>query len=213
MASAAVSHPEKPTENPQLRRVGVRRAARLGGRARPAPGVARVSGDTRPATRGAGRVVVEVGCGVVVYPAREPGGRWRATWYEGGRRRQCQAASEGRLAVRVEKITGRLAADAPGMEAPGAELVAFYLSPDRHPAGRGWSRKHADTQRRLCARYLVPVIGGLVREDIKVSDMQAVVNAAPDLRVRHGDAGVAGLIGAAWPTPSTPPCLPAGVVR
>jgi len=40
------------------------------------------------------RMVVELDHGVTVYPAREPGGRWRAVWYEDGRRRQCEAASE-----------------------------------------------------------------------------------------------------------------------
>ena len=45
------------------------------------------------------------------------------------------------------------------MERPGADLIAWYLSPDRHPAGGRWSRKHADTQRRLCARFAAPVIG------------------------------------------------------
>src|SRR5437016_5930101 len=73
----------------------------------------------------------------------------------------------------------RPAADAPGMERPGTELIAHYLSPSRHPAGKGWSRKHADTQRQLCARYLEPVIGDLACEDIKAADMQAAVNAAP----------------------------------
>src|ERR1700684_4613765 len=60
----------------------------------------------------------------------------------------------------------RLVADAPEMERPGADLIRFYLPPDRHPAGRAWSRKHADTQRRLCARYLAPVISGLACQDI-----------------------------------------------
>jgi len=55
-----------------------------------------VSGDTRKVTRGDDRVVVELDSGVVVYPAREPGDRWRAVWYENGRR-QCQAVSEDRL--------------------------------------------------------------------------------------------------------------------
>jgi integrase len=127
----------------------------------------------------AGRVVVEVAGGVTVYPARGAGDRWRAVWYEGGRRRQCQSVTEAGLAAKLEKVTERLAADAPGMERPGADLIAFYLSPDRHPAGRAWSRKHADTQRRLCARYLAPVIGDLACQDIAVGDMQAVVNAAP----------------------------------
>ena len=125
------------------------------------------------------RVVVEVAGGVTVYPARGVGDRWRAVWYEDGRRRQCESVSEAGLAAKLEKVTQRLAADAPGMERPGADLIAFYLSPDRHPAGRAWSRKHADTQRRLCARYLAPVIAGLKCEDITAGDMQAVVNAAP----------------------------------
>jgi hypothetical protein len=77
-----------------------------------------VSGDTRKATRGDDRVVVEVGCGVVVYPAREPGERWRAVWYENGRRRECQAVSGERLAGKLEKVTTRLAADAPNTERP-----------------------------------------------------------------------------------------------
>jgi hypothetical protein len=116
---------------------------------------------------------------VTVYPARAAGDRWRAVWYEGGRRRQCQAVTEAGLAAKLERVTERLAVDAPGMERPGTDLIAYYLSPGRHPAARPWSRKHADTQRRLCQRYLVPVIGNLVCQDITVADMQAVVNAAP----------------------------------
>jgi integrase len=118
-------------------------------------------------------------------PGRPPAGmivwwwRWRAVWHEGGRRRQCESVTEAGLAARLEKVTERLVADAPGMERPGTDLIAFYLSPDRHPAGREWSRKHADTQRRLCARYLAPVIGSLARQDVTAGDMQAVVNAAP----------------------------------
>jgi hypothetical protein len=67
----------------------------------------------------------------------------------------------------------RLAADAPGMERPGSDLIAFYLAPGRLPASRPWSRKHADTQRRLCERYLAPVIACLACEDIKTAHMQA----------------------------------------
>jgi hypothetical protein len=40
------------------------------------------------------------------------GDRWRALWYEDGKRRLCQSVSEEGLA----KVTVRLAADAPGME-------------------------------------------------------------------------------------------------
>ena len=76
-------------------------------------------------------------------------------------------------------MTERLQADAPHLERPGADLIAWYLCPDRHPAGRPWSRKHADTQRRLCARFVAPVIGAVSCQDIRVADMQQVVNAAP----------------------------------
>ena len=64
---------------------------------------------------------------MTVYPAREPGDRWRAVWYENGRRRQCEAVSEDRLAARLEKVTARLTADAPNMECPGADLLAYCL--------------------------------------------------------------------------------------
>ena len=94
-------------------------------------------------------------------------------------RRQCEAATEDRLAARLEKVTERLMADAPNLERPGADLIAWYLSPARHPAGRPWSAKHADTQRRLCERFVAPVIAAITCQDIKVADMQRAVNAAP----------------------------------
>jgi integrase len=126
-----------------------------------------------------GRVVVEVDGGITVYPARCAGDRWRAVWYEDGRRRQCQAPSEQGLATKIAKVSERLAADAPNMERPGADLIAHYLSPGRHPASKPWSRKHADTQTRLCARYLTPAIAGLACQDIKTAHMQTAVNTAP----------------------------------
>ena len=96
------------------------------------------------------RPVIELEHGITVYPARTPGGRWRAVWYEDGVREQCESVSEGKLAAKLEKVTERLAADAPNMRRPGADLIAWYLNPDRLPAERRWSRRHADTQRRLC---------------------------------------------------------------
>ena len=85
-------------------------------------------------------------------------------WSRGGRsgwrtarRRFREAATEEKLAAKLEKVTERLPADAPNMERPGADLIAWYLSPDR-PGGGPWSRKHADTQRRLCERFIAPVI-------------------------------------------------------
>ena len=174
MATAALLNSKIPTNSPQVRpaRAKTRSPKRLD-----LESFERVIGTTRESTRGDG-VVVEVGGGVTVYPARVAGDRWRAVWYEGGRR-QCESVTEARLAARLAKVTERLTADAPGLELAGSELIAHYLSPGRHQADRSWSRKHADTQRRLCSRYLATAIGCLRCEDIKVSDFQAAVNAAP----------------------------------
>ena len=90
-----------------------------------------------------------------------------------------RSVTEEKLAAKLAKATERLEADAPGMERSGADLIAWYLSPDRLPAGEQWSRKHAHTQRRLCERFVVPVIGSLACQDIRVADMQRIVNAAP----------------------------------
>jgi integrase len=138
-----------------------------------------VRGDARAANRGEDRVVVEVAGGITVYPAREEGDRWRAVWYENGDRRQCEAMTEEKLAAKLEKVTERLTADAPNLECPGADLITYYLSADRHPASRQWSAKHADTQRRLCERFVAPAIAKLTCQDIKAADMQKAVNAAP----------------------------------
>ncbi len=172
-----------PTRNPQPARITGRQRvspAHGGPRSGSATGPgALLRGDARAATRGDDRVVIELGWGVTVYPAREPGGRWRAVWREDGVRRQCEAATEDRLAAKLEKVTERLAADAPNLERTGADLIAWYLSPDRHPAGRPWSAKHADTQRRLCQRFIAPVLAAITCQDIRVADMQRAVNAAP----------------------------------
>jgi integrase len=183
MQQESCPQPKIPTKSPQAARGEAKRPAspahggtqsRRTSRSRPM-----LHGDARAATRGDGRVVVELGCGVTVYPAREEGDRWRAVWYENGARRQCEAASEEKLAARLEKVTERLAADAPNLERPGADLITYYLSPGRHPASRPWSAKHADTQRRLCERFVAPAIARLTCQDIKAADMQKAVNAAP----------------------------------
>jgi integrase len=139
------------------------------------------------------RPVIELEHGITVYPARRQGGRWRATWYEGGLRQQCEAVTEDKLAGKLEKVTERLAADAPNMTRSGADLIAWYLNPDRLPAERRWSRKHADTQRRLCERFAAPVIGEVTCQDIKTRHTQAIVNAAPT--VGEGDR-VRGMVSA-----------------
>ena len=178
MAQAAPVGPKIPTKSPQPAGTKAARSGRTAaGRARRRQVFA--SGTGRPATRGDGRVVVELECGITVYPAREEGDRWRAVWYENGQRRQCEASTEDRLAARLEKVTERLAADAPNMERPGADLIGYYLSADRLPVQEQWSRKHAHTQHRLCERFAAPVIGTVTCQDIKTAHMQRIVNAAP----------------------------------
>ena len=179
-----------PTRTPQPHRAG---AGRPGSPARGGPRTRRTAepgvllrGGARAATRGDGRVI-EVDGGVTVYPAREPGGRWRAVWYEDGVRRQCEAATEDRLATKLEKVTERLTADAPNLERPGADLIAWYLSPDRHPAGRPWSPKHADTQRRLCERFIAPVLAGITCQDIRACQIFCLRREALVVRVEVRD--------------------------
>ena len=135
-------------------------------------------GTGRAATRG-GRPVIELENGITVYPAREEPGRWRAVWHENGKRQQCEAASEEKLAARLAKVAERLEADAANMTLRGADLIAFYLSADWLPVQRQWSRKHAHTQRRLCERFAVAVIGAVLCQDITTRHMQQIVNAPP----------------------------------
>ena len=108
------------------------------------------NGTGRAATRGGGEVI-ELEYGITVYPAREEPGRWRAVWYEEGKRQQCEVASEEKLTARLEKVTERLQADAPNMKRPGAELIAHYLNPDRLPVDKRWSLWPATTRTLACA--------------------------------------------------------------
>ena len=181
MAQEAPARTKIPTKSPQPARGG--RAGLPGGRgpaARRAAGSARAGPAARPP--GGGRPVIELEYGITVYPAREEQGRWRAVWYENGQRQQCEAATEEKLAAKLEKVTERLQADAPNMKRPGADLIAHYLDPDRLPVGERWSRKHAHTQRRLCERFAAPVIDAVTCQDIKTS-----AHAAD--RQRRADAG------------------------
>jgi hypothetical protein len=176
-APAAIS--KIPTKSPQPT---PRRAASSTGRLRRAPSTGRspalAGGIGRAATRGGGEVI-EMDCGITIYPARSEGGRWRAVWHEGDERQQCEAPTEEKLAAKLEKVKIRLEADAPNMRKPGAALIAHYLDPDRLPVHARWSRKHAHTQRRLCLLYVAPIIDAVTWQDIKASRMQQIVNAAP----------------------------------
>jgi hypothetical protein len=158
------------------------RAAGGGKKSRGGRGPARVTGGTRESVRDSARVVVEVECGILVYPPEEAGEPWRATFTENGRRRFRQAMTEAELAAKLEKVTERLRAGAPDMERPGADLIAHYLDPDRLPVSKRWSRRHADTQRRLCQRFAAPVIAAVSCQDITVGHMQRIVSAAPTAR-------------------------------
>ena len=166
-----------PTDSPQpARKAG--RPARRAKAGRPAPGRVLANGAGRAATRGGGEVI-ELEYGITVYPAREEKGRWRAVWCENGQRQQCEAGTGQKLTAKLEKVTERLAADAPDMKRPGADLIRHFLDPDRLPVDERWSRKHADTQRRLCERFAAPVIGTVTCQDIKTDHAQKIVNAAP----------------------------------
>jgi len=169
-----------PTESPQLARGAVSRARRAAAKPRAAGSAASRVADveTRAATRGDGEVI-ELELGITVYPPRDKGGRWRAAWYEDGERQQCESVSEEKLAAKLEKVRQRLAMGASNMTRPGADLIAWYLNPDRLPVERRWSRKHADSQRRLCQRFAAPVIGAVTCQDITASHTQKIVNAAP----------------------------------
>jgi len=140
-----------PTESPQP---APGKAARPSGRAKKAPRAGRspvlASGNGRAATRGGGEVI-ELECGITVYPARSEQGRWRAVWHEDGQRQQCEAATEDKLTAKLATVKVRLEADAPKMRQAGAALIAHYLAPDRLPVSKRWSRKHAHSQGRLCA--------------------------------------------------------------
>ena len=177
MAQEAPPRSKIPTKSPQPAR-GAARAAGWAGPGRTARRSIFAGGTGRATTRG-GRPVIELECGITVYPAREEHGRWRAVWHENGERQQCEAASEEKLAARLAKVAERLEADAPNMTLRGVDLIAFYLSADRLPVQRQWSRKHAHTQRRLCERFAVPVVGAVLCQDITTRHMQQIVNAAP----------------------------------
>jgi integrase len=180
MAQAAPTK-SKINTNPTQRACGraAQRAAAGGTKSPGGRGTARVTGDTRESVRDSARVVVEVGCGVLVYPPGAVGEPWRATFTESGRRRFRQAMTEAELAAKLAKVTERLRVGAPDMERPGADLIAHYLDPDRLPVAKRWSRRHADTQRRLCRRFAAPVIAAVTCQDITAGHMQQIVNAAP----------------------------------
>jgi hypothetical protein len=78
-----------------------------------------------------------------------------------------------KLAAKLVKVTERLAAEAPDIERPGADLIAWYLCADRLPAVPAVvppTRRYPAAA--VCARFVVPVIGAVRCQDIRVADMQ-----------------------------------------
>jgi hypothetical protein len=86
MTQATTAIVKIPTESPQP---APDRTARPSVRAKKTAGTSGspvlASGNGRAATRGGGEVL-ELECGIAVYPARSVGGRWRAVWYESDER-------------------------------------------------------------------------------------------------------------------------------
>jgi hypothetical protein len=108
----------------------------------------RAGAATRPPARSGG-AVIELECGITIYPAPSEGGRWRAVWYEAGKRQQCEAPTQEKLTAKLEKVKIRLEADAPSMRKPSAALIAHYRSLTRSPArtSRPVTRSRSSTPR------------------------------------------------------------------
>ena len=132
MAQAAPAADQDPHKIPTTGRSA---AARAAGRAKGRQHGARPGSRGRDRTRGhpGRRRSDRAGVRDHGVPGPREQGRWRAVWYENGERQQCEAATEEKLAARLEKVTERLEADAPNMKRPGADLIAHYLDPDRLP--------------------------------------------------------------------------------
>jgi hypothetical protein len=113
MALAAPAKSKINTEATQLTSNQIAQRGQSGGKAaRNTRGAVRMAGDARDPVR----VVVEVGCGIVVYPPEEAAMPWRAVFAENGRRRYRQAMTEAELAAKVERVKERLAAGAANLE-------------------------------------------------------------------------------------------------
>jgi hypothetical protein len=166
-----------PTDSPQLAPRGPAKASRRPRKAPVGGSPVLAGGNGRAATRGGGEVI-ELECGITVYPARSEAGRWRAVCHEDGQRPQCEAPTEEKLTAKLEKVKIRLEADAPNIRKPRGALIAHYLDPDRLQVSERWPRKHAHTQGRLCKLYVAPVIDAIICQDIKAGHMQQIVNSA-----------------------------------
>jgi integrase len=130
MTQAPASIFKIPTESPQP---APGKAAKPS-RAKKAPHVSRspvlASGNGRAATRGNGEVI-ELECGITVYPARSEGGRWRAVWYEDGQRQQCEAATGDKLMASTAAYSGLRWGELTALTIPQVDQDARVITVDR----------------------------------------------------------------------------------
>jgi hypothetical protein len=84
----------------------------------------------------------------------------------------CEEFLDG-VIVADEMVIGEVNAGWPDRALPGPRPAA---------GGGAVVRKHAHTQRRLCARFAAPVIGAVTSQDITTWHIQQIVNAAPTAR-------------------------------
>ena len=143
---------------------------------RPGAAILAIGGSTRQGRRGP---VWDLCDGVVAYPPPDSTAAWRAQWRDAdGGRRACRADTEEQLAAKLDPLLRRLRGEPELGGATGAQLVNWYLSPDRHPVDKPWSRSHLAGQQRLCRLFLLPTIGALPCGRITLGDLQQAVNAA-----------------------------------
>lgn len=117
---------------------------------------------------------------ITVYPARDKNPCcWRAVWYDrDGTRRAARATGEAALVNKLAPVHRRLRLDTDNDECTGAELIDWYLSPDRLPVDRAWSRSYQSAQEHLCRKYILPAIASLSCSQIRTSDLQNCINQA-----------------------------------
>ncbi len=101
----------------------------------------------------------------------------RAVFTENGQRRFRQAMTEPELAVKLANVIERLAAQAPNMERPGADLIALYLDLDRLPVKKRWSRRHP-AQALLEPGPVHPAVLGVGQERCRVAASQLLARAS-----------------------------------
>ena len=171
-----------PTKSPQPARGRAAAPRRARGEGQPARRPRRVlaSGTGRAATRGGGEVIeLELRDHGVPGPRRKAagGGRSGTRTASGSSARRRPRTSWPRSWRRSP--SGSQAGRAEHDDGPARTSSPTTWTPTGSRSSERWSRKHADTQRRLCERFAAPVIDAVTCQDIKTSHTQKIVNAAP----------------------------------